>query len=142
MTTTTTDPILRFDLMVRRYQIEYGLVNKSSPASKTGCNEENFQNDSQIAQLSIEVQISVSRLNIIMAGTGALPAVLEFIILGANCDRIGRIPLLILPCTVGRLIRLTIILLIVELNLSDIWFIIANIVDGLFGSNSVLPSEK
>ncbi|CAF1417331.1 unnamed protein product [Rotaria magnacalcarata] len=142
MKNTTTDPIILNDRMIRRYQIEYGLVNKSSPAGKAGCNEENFQNDSQTAQLSIEVQKSVSRLNIIMTGTGALPAVLAFIILGATCDRIGRRPLLILPCTIGRIIRPTIIILIVELNLSDIWFIIANIVDGLFGSNNVLPSEK
>jgi MFS family permease len=88
-------------------------------------------------ELSTKVQESVSHLNIIMAGVGALPAVLSYILLGANCDRIGRKPLLILPC-IGRIIRYTIILLLVELNLSDIWFIIANVIDGLFGSNSVL----
>ncbi|CAF1032821.1 unnamed protein product [Rotaria sp. Silwood1] len=137
MTTATTDPILLNDLMIRRYQLEYGLVNTSSPASETACNAEDLQNDSQIVQLSTEVQKSVSHLNIIMAGVGALPAVLTYIILGANSDRIGRKPLLILPC-IGRIIRFTIILLLVQLNLSDIWLIISNVIDGLFGSNSVL----
>ncbi|CAF2610546.1 unnamed protein product [Rotaria sp. Silwood2] len=137
MTITTTDPILLNDLMIRRYQLEYGLINTSSPASETACSAEDLQNDSQIVQLSFEVQKSVSHLNIIMAGVGALPAVFTYIILGANCDRIGRRPLLIFPC-IGRIIRFTIILLLVELNLSDIWLIISNVIDGLFGSNSVL----
>ncbi|CAF4976727.1 unnamed protein product [Rotaria sp. Silwood1] len=116
MTTATTDPILLNDLMIRRYQLEYGLVNTSSPASETACNAEDLQNDSQIVQLSTEVQKSVSHLNIIMAGVGALPAVLTYIILGANSDRIGRKPLLILPC-IGRIIRFTIILLLVHVLL-------------------------
>lgn len=137
MTTASTDPIFLNDLMIRRYRIQYGLYNVSSPASETACNTENLQNDSQIVELSAEVQKSVSHLNIIMAGVGAIPAVLSYIILGANCDRIGRKPLLILPC-IGRIIRFIILLLLVELDLNDIWFIISTIIDGLFGSNSVL----
>jgi PCFT/HCP family folate transporter-like MFS transporter 1/3 len=137
MTTSTTDPIILNDLMIRRYQVEYGLTNGSSPASETACNTESLENNSQIVELSVKVQKSVSHLNIIMAGAGALPAVLTYIILGANCDRIGRRPLLIIPC-IGRILRFTIILLLVEYNLSDIWLIMSNVVDGLFGSNSVL----
>jgi MFS family permease len=137
MTTATTDPILLNDLMIRRYQTEYGLFNASSPSSETACNTEDLQNNSQIIELSVKVQKSVSHLNIIMAGVGALPAVLTYIILGANSDRIGRKPLLILPC-IGRIIRFSIILALVELDLSDTWLIISNVIDGLFGSNGVL----
>jgi PCFT/HCP family folate transporter-like MFS transporter 1/3 len=137
MTAATTDPILLNDLMISRYQKEYGLINETSPASETACNTEDIQNNSEIVELSVKVHQSVSQLNIIMAGVAALPAVLTYIVLGANCDRIGRKPLLILPC-IGRIIRFTIILLLVELNLSDIWLIISNGIDGLFGSNSVL----
>jgi len=137
MTTATTDPIVLNDLMIRRYRVQYGLANTSSPASETACNTENPQNDSEIVELSDKVQKSVSDLNILMAGVGAVPAVLTYIILCANTDRIGRKSLLILPC-IGRIFRFTILLLLVELNLGDIWFIIANVVDGLFGSNSVL----
>lgn len=137
MTTATTDPIFLNDLMIRRYEVEYGLANESSPASETACNTEALQNDSQIVELSTQVQKSVSRLNIIMAGAGAVPGVLTYIILGANCDRIGRKPLLILPC-IGRIIRFIIIVLLVQFNLADIWLIISNIIDGFFGSNSVL----
>jgi PCFT/HCP family folate transporter-like MFS transporter 1/3 len=72
-----------------------------------------------------------------MAGAGAAPGVLTYIILGSNCDRIGRKPLLILPC-IGRIIRFIIILLLVQFNLPDVWLIISNVVDGFFGSNSVL----
>lgn len=137
MTTATTEPILLNDLMIRRFQIRYGLYNTSSPASETACNTENLENDSNIVELSAQVQKSVSHLNIIMAGVGALPAVLTYIILGSNCDRIGRKPLLIIPC-IGRIIHFLIILLLVELDLDDFWFYIANAIDGFFGSNSVL----
>ena len=137
MTAATTDPILLNDLMVRRYRIEYGLVNASSPSSETACTREDFQNDSHLSQSSTQVQKSVSNLNIIMAGVGAGPAVLTYIILGGNCDRIGRKPLLLLPC-LGKIIRYIILLLLVQFDLSDIWFILSNVIDGLFGSNSVL----
>ena len=137
MTSATTEPILLNDLMIRRYRTEYGLVNVSSPASETACNTEDLENNTEIVQLSVKVQKSVSHLNILMAGVGALPAVLTYIILGANCDRIGRKPLLILPC-IGKIFHYIILLLLVQLDLSDVWFIIANLVDGLFGSNSVL----
>lgn len=137
MTIATTDPILLNDLMIRRYRVQYGLTNASAPAIESACSDDNLNNDSQIVELSSQVQVSVSRLNIIMAGAGALPAVLTFIILGSNCDRIGRRSLLILPC-IGRIIRFTILLLVVEFDLSDIWLIISNVVDGLFGSNSLL----
>ena len=138
MTAATTDPILVNDLMIRRYRIEYSLANTTnSPSTGTVCDSEDTQNDSQIIQLSIEVQKSVSNLNILMAGVGAVPAVLTYIILGANCDRIGRKPLLILPC-LGKIIRFIILLFLVEFNLSDVWLIVSNVIDGLFGSNSVL----
>ncbi|CAF0768351.1 unnamed protein product [Adineta steineri] len=137
MTTATTEPVILNDLMIQRYQVVYGLVNASSPSSETACNSEDLANNTAILELADDVQKSVSHLNIIMAGVGAIPAVLSYVILGANCDRIGRKPLLILPC-IGRIIRYTIFVLLVQLDLSDIWFIIANIIDGLFGSNSVL----
>src|SRR5271163_4015818 len=81
MTTATTDPIFLNDLMIKRYEIEYGLTNESSPASETACNTEALQNNSQIVELSTQVQKSVSRLNIIMAAAGAVPGVLTYIIL-------------------------------------------------------------
>ncbi|CAF0886404.1 unnamed protein product [Adineta ricciae] len=137
MTVASTDPILMNDLMIRRYRLEYGVTNMSSPASETACNSDASQNDSTLLEKATEVQKAVSRLNILMAGVGALPAVLTYVILGANCDRIGRKPLILLPC-IGRIIRFIILLLLVELNLGDIWFIISTVIDGLFGSNSVL----
>jgi len=137
MTTTTVDPVLLNDLMIRRAQYQYGIVNASAPASETACNTENIENDSATVALVIEVQKSVSHLNILMAGVGALPAVLTYIILGANCDRIGRRPLLIIPC-LGRIIRFIILLLLIRLNLSNVWLILSTVVDGIFGSNSLL----
>jgi hypothetical protein len=74
-TTTIVDPVLLNDLMVRRAEYKYNIVNASAPASETACNTENIQNDSAAAALVIEVQKSVSHLNIRMAVVGALPAV-------------------------------------------------------------------
>ena len=138
MTTASTDPILLNNLIISRYQVVYGLINASSPASESACKAAaQTPNDSDLVDLSIKVQQSVSHLNIVMAGVGALPAVLSYVILGANCDRIGRRPLLIIPC-VGRIIRFTILLLLVRFDLGDAWLIVANAIDGLFGSNSLL----
>jgi len=137
MTTATLEPTLFNDLLIRRYEYQYGIYNGSSPSSETACNTEDLSNDSNFVELSVKVQKSVSHLNIIMAGAGALPAALTYILLGSNCDRIGRRPLLIIPC-LGRTLRYTILLLVVQYDLSDIWLIIANVIDGLFGSNSVL----
>ena len=137
MTVATIEPALMNDLMVRRARYQYGILNGSSPSSETACNTPNLENNSQLSELSIKVQQSVSHLNILIAGVGAIPAVLTYVILGANCDRIGRRPLLIIPC-LGRIIRYIILLLLVQLNLDDVWLIIADVVDGLFGSNSLL----
>lgn len=137
MTVATTDPVLMNDLMIRRYQIIYGLADSNSPSSETACSTENITNDTSYVELATQVQKSVGHLNMIMAGLGALPAALTYIVLGANSDRIGRRPLLIIPC-VGRIIRYLILLLLVELNLNDIWLVASSVIDGLFGSNGVL----
>ena len=137
MTIATVEPALMNDLMVRRFRYRYGILNGSSPSSESACNAPNLENNSQLIELSIKVQQSVSHLNILIAGVGAIPAVLTYVILGANCDRIGRRPLLIIPC-LGRIIRYIILLILVQINLDDIWLIIADVVDGLFGSNSLL----
>jgi MFS transporter, PCFT/HCP family, solute carrier family 46 (folate transporter), member 1 len=137
MTTTSMDPIIFNDLMIRRFQIEYGLINDSMSTTKAASHIQQLNNDSSYAQLSIQVQTSASRLHMIIAGLGALPALVTYVILGSNCDRIGRRPLLIIPC-LGRTIRYIILLLLVQFNLSNTWLILSNVVDGLFGSNSVL----
>ena len=137
MTTTTTDPVLLNDLMIKRYQVEYGLVDSMSPSSVSACDADRFANDSSYDELSGEVQKAVGQLNMIMAGVTALPAVMSYILLGANSDRIGRRPLLILPC-IGRILRFIILLLVVQLNLSNVWLIMSSVVEGAFGSNSVL----
>mgnify|MGYP001042648249 FL=1 len=137
MTTTSADPTLLNDLMIRRAREKFGIYNATSPSSETACNSEHLQNDTDFVTKSTEVQKFVSHLNILMAGVGVVPAVLTYIILGANCDRIGRRPLLIIPC-VGRVIRFIILLLLVRYNLSDVWLIVSTCIDGLFGSNSLL----
>ena len=137
MTTATTDPVFLNDLMIKRYQVEYGLVSSVSPSAESACDADQFANDSSYSQLAGEVQKSVGQLNMIMSGVTALPAVISYILLGANCDRIGRRPLLILPC-IGRILRFIILLLLVQFNLSNVWLVVSSVVEGMFGSNSVL----
>jgi hypothetical protein len=74
--------------------------------------------------LVLKVQKSVCRLNILTAGVNALPAVLTYVIFDVNCDRIGSMT--------------SINHSMFRKNLSDICLILSTVIDGSFGSNSVL----
>ncbi|CAF5144927.1 unnamed protein product, partial [Rotaria magnacalcarata] len=80
-----------------------------------------------------QIQASTARLNVFLSLAATLPAILASIFLGANCDRIGRKPLIALPY-IGKVIRYAILTAVAYYNLSDIWIIISTMFDGLSGT--------
>ena len=79
------------------------------------------------------VQASTARLNVYTSLAATVPTIFTSIILGANCDRIGRRPLLILPF-VGKILRYVILTAVVYFDLANIWIILSVMLDGVFGT--------
>lgn len=79
------------------------------------------------------IQAATARLNVYLSLAATAPAIFTSILLGANCDRIGRKPLIALPF-VGKTLRYLILTAVAYYSLSDLWIIIAVTIDGLFGT--------
>ena len=83
-----------------------------------------------------QVQTSTAHLNVILSLASTIPAVLMCILLGANCDRIGRKPLIVLPFA-GKIIRYSILAATVYFDLSDLWIILSVTLDSLAGTGAI-----
>jgi PCFT/HCP family folate transporter-like MFS transporter 1/3 len=79
------------------------------------------------------VQESTARLNVYISLAATIPALLMAILLGANCDRIGRKPLIVLPY-IGKIIRYFILTAAAYYTLSDLWIVLAVMLDSAFGT--------
>ncbi|CAF2312427.1 unnamed protein product [Rotaria sp. Silwood2] len=79
------------------------------------------------------IQESAARLNVFLSLAATVPAILTSIFLGANCDRIGRKPLIAFPF-IGKSMRYFILTAVAYYNLPDIWIILSTVFDGLFGT--------
>jgi hypothetical protein len=138
------------DLIVRRYERYYGL-DASPSAQRAVCREsttttippfywdfpppdqESRQNRPDYAM----VQHAAARFHTKNSIVGLAPAIVTFIFLGANCDTIGRRPLLVLPF-VGKMVWYSLMLIIVSRNLSDAWLLAAHAIESVFGSTGLL----
>jgi PCFT/HCP family folate transporter-like MFS transporter 1/3 len=79
------------------------------------------------------IQASTARLNVLISLAATIPSSLTSILLGVNCDRIGRKPLILLPY-IGKIIRYFILAAAAYYNLSDLWIILAVLFDSVFGT--------
>jgi PCFT/HCP family folate transporter-like MFS transporter 1/3 len=79
------------------------------------------------------IQSSTASLNVFISLSATLPSIITSILLGANCDRIGRKPLIALPY-LGKTIRYIILTAVAYYNLSNLWIILSVMFDGLFGT--------
>ncbi|CAF0890649.1 unnamed protein product [Didymodactylos carnosus] len=156
MILTTADPLFMNDFIFTRYERYYHL-DSSKTAERTSCLQQSKSTTTPIPRRYYQyypkidlpqqqgplaptyhlVQKAVSKLNVITSIASAVPAVITFIILGSNCDTIGRKPLLIIPF-VGKVVRYTLLLIVVERNLADIWLIIAYTLDSTFGTSGLV----
>jgi PCFT/HCP family folate transporter-like MFS transporter 1/3 len=82
------------------------------------------------------VQESTARLNVFISLAATIPAILTSILLGTNCERVGRKPLIILPF-MGKTIRYFILTAVAYYNLADLWIILAVMFDSAFGTSGL-----
>ncbi len=147
---TAADPLLMNDLIIRRYERQYGLEASPSTQSKV-CRESmttpapvfyyQFPPPNQMPQQShpgyTAVQHASASFHTKNSIVALVPALVTFLFLGANCDIIGRRPLLVLPF-VGKVVWYSLLLIIVSRNLSDAWLLGAHAIEALFGSSGLV----
>ncbi len=151
---SASDPLLMNDLIVRRYERYYGL-DASAGGQRAVCRESMSTTPAPIAPIMYWqypppnqnplqshpnynlVQRDAARFNIKNSIATIIPALVTFILLGSNSDTIGRRPLLVLPFF-SKVLRYSFLLIIVSLNLSDIWLIATQAVEAFFGPEGLV----
>jgi MFS family permease len=149
---TTIDGLLLNDFVEYRYTNIYRINMTSSQTSRELClnlshtphPSDNMSSSTTVSPSPISttesssdmIQKSTASLNVIVSLAATIPSILTSILLGANCDRIGRKPVLILPF-IGKIIRYAILTVTCLYNLSDRWIIISTIMDGVFGTSAL-----
>lgn len=131
MASTVTDHVLLNDLFIKRYRYEYHISTASSFPYNTQCM---LRNTSEIDSI---IQEKTAHLNVILGWSGIGPALVAYVLLGANCDLIGRRPLIIIPF-IGKVIRYALLMVFITFNWSDRWLISAHVIDNVFGSSAVM----
>ena len=146
MLVIASDPLLMNDLIVRRYRRRYGL--EASPNGQRGmCHQPattpmpnsywqfplHNQQPPQVRPDYNMPQHDAAKFNIKISLITLIPALVTYILLGSNCDLIGRRPLLVLPLF-GKVISYSLMLIIVSRDLSDTWILITQMIEEMFGS--------
>ncbi|CAF0774375.1 unnamed protein product [Didymodactylos carnosus] len=145
MILTTTDSLFMNDFIVTRYE-QYYHLNSSKSSERIAClalkkittTPSHFNNYRYSVQQGTTatynmVLTAAAKLNIIISAVATIPSLISFILLGSNCDIIGRKPLIIIPF-IGKVLRYALMLIIVQKNLADVWIILVSVIDGLFGT--------
>ncbi len=147
---STVDPLLMNDLIVRRYERRYGFDASPSTQRKV-CRQSTTTSmpafywqfppsnggSSQGRPDYSMVQHDAADFHRKNSLVALIPAVVTFILLGSNCDFIGRRPLLMLPL-VGKVIWYSLMLIIVSRDLPDNWLLAAHAFEAVFGSNGLV----
>ncbi|CAF1435994.1 unnamed protein product [Didymodactylos carnosus] len=150
MMVSTIDILLLNDLIETRYATFYNLNTTSKSSQRSMCL--NASHASGISTslyltttntpmtisppISDQIQSATAKLNIIVSLSVTVPAIFSSIILGSNCDIIGRKALITIPF-IGKILRYIIMLSVIIWNLSDIFIIISVILDGMFGTSAL-----
>lgn len=149
MLCSASDPLLMNDLIVRRYERYHGL-RTSADTQRTGCSQSTrrdvslmpifyweypyfYQNFPKQQPDSNLVQRDAANFNIKNSIATLVSSIVTFVLLGSNSDIIGRRPLLLFPF-IGKVIRYTLMLIIVSRDLSNTWIIITYVLEAIFGS--------
>ncbi|CAF1512735.1 unnamed protein product [Rotaria magnacalcarata] len=138
------DTLLINDFIVRRYEHRYGL-DSSEKAHQTECRQ---TSTSTVGYWYLQdylpsgadynrVQQDAAEFNIKNALATIIPSLFSVVILGSNCDAIGRRPLLFLPF-IGKVIRYSLMLIIITRDLSDTWLLLSHAIEAMFGSVGIV----
>jgi hypothetical protein len=138
---SAADPLLMNDLVIRRYERQYGL--EASPSTQSKVCQQSMATPSPTPMLQqnhpgyTAVQHAAASFHTKNSIVALVPALVTFLFLGSNCDIIGRRPLLILPL-VGKVVWYALMLIIVSRNLSDAWLLAAHVIEAMFGSGGLV----
>ncbi|CAF0803262.1 unnamed protein product [Rotaria sordida] len=147
---STIDKIVLNDFIEYRYTIYYGLNSSSTQNNHELCLNASRRSHYSTASILLttttpkypisttlspneQIQASNAHLNVLLSLAATVPSILISILLGANCDRIGRKSLVALPF-IGKSIRYVILTFVAYYDLSNIWIILSVIFDGIFGT--------
>ena len=150
--TSSSDDLLMNDLIVRRYERYYGLSG-SFDAQRTACRSSTTlrvplmpmfywpfpplgQHQARQHVNYDRVQQDTANFNVKNSLATLIPAIVIFVILGSNSDFIGRRPLLVLPF-LRKIIRYTLMIIIVTRDLSNAWIIATHTIEASFGSSGL-----
>ena len=150
---SATDLLLINDFLTHRYEIRYGL-DASQNAERTACRQSMtsttpaipygqflpFAQQSLASQNRLDyslVQRDTANFNIKNSFATIIPGLIMLTLLGSNCDLIGRRPVMLLPY-LGKVLRYTLQLIIISLNLSDVWLLAAHALEAAFGSHGLI----
>jgi MFS family permease len=152
MMISTIDSLILNDFIEYRYTSYYELNSSSTASTRELClnashilphpNTSSLSTTTSMSPISTTlswndiIQASTARLNVYISLAATLPAILTSVLLGSNCDRIGRKPLIALPF-IGKIIRYIMLTAVAYYNLSNIWIILAIMFDGLFGTGAL-----
>ena len=146
------DGLILNDFIEYRYTNKYRINSTSSQSDRERClNESHSARQtssptflSTVAPYPLSsttstndlIQASTALLNVYISLAATVPGILTSILLAANCDRIGRKPLLLLPF-IGKIIRYIMLVAIVHYDLSNLWIILSVMFDSVFGTSAL-----
>ena len=141
------DSLVMNDFLTHRYEIVYAL-SPSHSTQREACRQSNnmpipyweypqqpFPSYNR-PDYSV-VQRATASFQIKNAFATIIPSIIMFMLLGSNCDVIGRRPVLLFPF-LGKVVRYALMLVIIARNLSDAWLIAAHALEAVFGSSGLV----
>ncbi|CAF0952062.1 unnamed protein product [Rotaria sp. Silwood1] len=143
--TSAPDALLINDFIVRRYERHYGFES-SARGQRTACRLQSSTSTPgywYLEQYSLDgaaydiVQKDAAKFNVKNSFATLIPSLFAIILLGSNCDTIGRRPLLLLPF-IGKVARYIFMLIIIARDLSDGWLLVGHACEALFGSVGIV----
>ncbi|CAF4705086.1 unnamed protein product [Rotaria sp. Silwood1] len=143
--TSAPDALLINDFIVRRYERHYGFES-SVRGPRTACRLQSSTSTPgywYLEQYSLDgaaydiVQKDAAKFNVKNSFATLIPSLFAIILLGSNCDTIGRRPLLLLPF-IGKVARYIFMLIIIARDLSDGWLLVGHACEALFGSVGIV----
>ena len=148
MLVSNMDGILLNDFIEYRFSQLYQDNSTSSQIGRERCLNETRRSSSLLStttsksgmptttSLSNLVQSSTARLNVFIYLGATIPATIASMILGSNCDRIGRKPLIALPF-IGKLLRYIVLINVEYYHLANWCIILSVMFDGMCGAASL-----
>ncbi|CAF1620603.1 unnamed protein product [Adineta steineri] len=138
------DLLILNDFIVRRYERQYGL-DTSDRTQRSTCHESStatsgywyLDEDSSAGANYNKVQQHAAKFNVKNSLATLIPSLFAIVVLGSNCDTIGRRPLLFLPF-IGKVVRYSLMLIIVTHDLPDGYLMAAHACEAVFGSFGIV----